>query len=40
LEIAALMARARSPLVAGVDRGVGLLGAVTLKALLDRLVPS
>jgi hypothetical protein len=40
LEIAALMARARSPLVAVVDRGVGLLGAVTLKALLDRLVPS
>lgn len=40
LEIAALMARARSPLVAVVDRDAGLLGAVTLDALLDRLVSS
>jgi CBS domain-containing protein len=40
LEIAALMARARSPLVAVVDRESGLLGAVTLDALLDRLVAS
>ena len=40
LEIAALMARARSPLVAVVDRKEGLLGAVTLDALLDRLVAS
>ena len=38
LEIAALMARARSPLVAVVDRQRGMLGAVTLDALLDRLV--
>jgi CBS domain containing-hemolysin-like protein len=38
LEIAALMARARSPLVAVVDRKDGLLGAVTLDALMDRLV--
>jgi CBS domain-containing protein len=38
LEIAALMARARSPLVAVVDRSAGLLGAVTLDVLLDRLV--
>lgn len=38
LEIAALMARARSPLVAVVDRHTGMLGAVTLDALLDRLV--
>lgn len=40
LEIAALMARARSPLVAVVDRDAALLGAVTLDALLDRLVAS
>jgi CBS domain-containing protein len=40
LEIAALMARARSPLVAVVDRDAGLLGAITLDALLDRLVAS
>lgn len=40
LEIAALMARSRSPLVAVVDRDAGLLGAVTLDALLDRLVSS
>ena len=38
LEIAALMARARSPLVAVVDRREGMLGAITLDALLDRLV--
>ena len=38
LEIAALMARARSPLVAVVDRHRRMLGAVTLDALLDRLV--
>jgi CBS domain-containing protein len=40
LEIAALMARSRSPLVAVVDHREGLLGAVTLDALLDRLVAS
>jgi CBS domain-containing protein len=40
LEIAALMARARSPLVAVVDPQQGMLGAVTLDALLDRLVAS
>ncbi|MEV0272649.1 MAG: CBS domain-containing protein [Hamadaea sp.] len=38
LEIAALMARTRSPLVAVVDGG--LLGAVTLHALLDRVLPA
>ncbi|MEV6967885.1 CBS domain-containing protein [Hamadaea sp. NPDC051192] len=37
LEMAALMARTRSPLVAVVDGG--LLGAVTLHALLDRVLP-
>jgi CBS domain-containing protein len=37
LELAALMARTRSPLVAVVDDG-RLLGAVTLQALLDRAV--
>jgi CBS domain-containing protein len=38
LEIAALMARSRSPLVAVVDdRGV-LIGAVTLDGLLDRVL--
>ncbi|MEW9533948.1 CBS domain-containing protein [Microbispora sp. NPDC049125] len=36
LEVAALMARTRSPLVAVVERG-RLLGAVTLNALMDRL---
>lgn len=40
LEIAALMARARSPLVAVVDRDRRLLGAVTLDTLVDRLVGS
>lgn len=37
LEIAALMARTRSPLVAVVDEG-GFVGAVTLKTLMDRVV--
>ncbi|GAA2360774.1 CBS domain-containing protein [Nonomuraea africana] len=37
LELAALMARTRSPLVAVVERG-RLLGAVTLQALLDRVL--
>ncbi|MEV0831549.1 CBS domain-containing protein, partial [Nonomuraea rubra] len=37
LEMAALMARTRSPLVAVVDDGA-LIGAVTLQALLDRAV--
>jgi CBS domain-containing protein len=40
LEIAALMARSRSPLVAVVDREAGMLGAITLDALLDRLATS
>ncbi len=40
LEIASLMARAPSPLVAVVDRHRGLLGAVTLDALLDRMLAS
>ncbi|GAA1805082.1 CBS domain-containing protein [Luedemannella flava] len=39
LEIAALMARTRSPLVAVVD-GRTMLGAVTLDALLDRMLAS
>jgi CBS domain-containing protein len=38
LEIAALMARTRTPLVAVVDEG-RLIGAVTLDALLDRMLP-
>ncbi|WP_155370208.1 CBS domain-containing protein [Catellatospora vulcania] len=38
LELASLMARTRSPLVAVVDGG-RLLGAVTLHGLLDRVVP-
>ena len=37
LEIAALMARARSPLVAVVGQG-RLLGAITLDSLLDRML--
>jgi predicted transcriptional regulator len=37
LEVAALMARARSPLVAVVDHGQ-MLGAITLDALLDRML--
>jgi CBS domain-containing protein len=40
LEIAALMARARSPLVAVVDDDGGLRGAITLDTLLHRLVSS
>jgi CBS domain-containing protein len=38
LEIAALMARTRSPLVVVVDRSEGMLGAVTLAVLMDRIV--
>lgn len=38
LEIAALMARTRTPLVAVVDADGLLIGAITLDALLDRLV--
>jgi CBS-domain-containing membrane protein len=38
LEIAALMARTRTPLVAVVDPGGTLIGAITLDALLDWLV--
>jgi CBS domain-containing protein len=38
LEIAALMARTRTPLVAVVDDAGSLIGAITLDALLDRLV--
>jgi CBS domain-containing protein len=38
LEIAALMARTRTPVVAVVDPAGALLGAVTLDALMDRLV--
>jgi CBS domain-containing protein len=40
LEIAALMARTRSPLVAVADGEEGMLGTVTLDALLDRLIQS
>jgi CBS domain-containing protein len=40
LEIAALMARARSPLVAVVDEAGDLIGAVTLDALLELTLPS
>ncbi|MBA3489365.1 MAG: CBS domain-containing protein [Longispora sp.] len=40
MEIAALMARTRSPVVAVVEKGAGLLGAITLDVLLDRLVSS
>jgi len=40
LEIAALMARARSPLVAVVDETGDLIGAVTLDALLELTLPS
>ncbi|MER6004514.1 CBS domain-containing protein [Nonomuraea angiospora] len=39
LELAALMARTHSPLVAIVDDDRRLLGAVTLQALLDRVLP-
>jgi CBS domain-containing protein len=38
LEIAALMARTRSPLVAVVDRDGAVIGVVTLHALLDRVL--
>ncbi|WP_433074516.1 CBS domain-containing protein [Dactylosporangium sp. CA-052675] len=38
LEIAAVMARTRTPLVAVVDRQRHLLGAITLDALLDRML--
>jgi CBS domain-containing protein len=38
LEIAALMARTRSPLVAVVDDAKVMVGAITLDALLDRVL--
>jgi CBS domain-containing protein len=38
LEVAAVMARARSPLVAVAARGGPMLGAITLDAMLDRLL--
>ena len=38
LEIAALMARTRSPIVAVVDAVYGMRGAVTLAALMDRII--
>lgn len=38
LEIAALMARTRTPLVAVVDKRKTMLGAITLDALLDRML--
>lgn len=38
LEVAAVMARARSPLVAVAERDRPLLGAITLDALLDRML--
>ena len=38
LEIAALMARTRTPLVAAVDSRRAMLGAITLDALLDRML--
>lgn len=40
LEIAALMARSRTPLVAVVDPNEGLLGAITLATLMDRIMPA
>jgi CBS domain-containing protein len=40
LEIAAVMARSRSPLVAVAGKDRALLGAVTLDALLDRMLGS
>lgn len=40
LEIAALMARTRCPLVAVVDGSGGFAGAISLDALLDRVMPS
>ncbi len=39
LEIAALMARTRSPLVAVTDKDGQLVGAITLDALLERILP-
>ncbi len=39
LEIAALMARTRTPLVAVVDDDQRLVGAITLHALLDKMLP-
>ena len=38
LEVAAVMARTRSPLVAVADKGQPLIGAITLDALLDRML--
>jgi hypothetical protein len=38
LEVAAVMARARSPLVAVAGKGQPMLGAITLDALLDRML--
>jgi CBS domain-containing protein len=38
LEVAAVMARARSPLVAVAERDGRLFGAITLDALLDRML--
>lgn len=40
LEIATLMARSHSPLVAVVDRVGGMLGAITLDYLLDEVLPT
>jgi hypothetical protein len=40
LEVAALMARVRSPVVAVADRGGTMRGAITLDALLDRMLAS
>jgi CBS domain-containing protein len=40
LEIAALMARTRSPVVAVIDDTGAMVGAVTLEALLDRMLAS
>jgi CBS domain-containing protein len=40
LEVAALMARTRTPVVAVVDPERGLVGAITLGTLLDRIVPA
>jgi CBS domain-containing protein len=39
LEVAAVMAQARSPLVAVAPAGKPLIGAITLDALLDRMLP-
>jgi CBS domain-containing protein len=40
LEVASIMARTRSPLVAVAERGEPLVGAITLDALLDRVLAS